>query len=117
MIGTTRTRALCSAMHRVIAPPAVAAAMGSDKTYAGFRTSLRDYLITATSSSRDMKITVMDRTVQSMVKSVDKLETALNSGRLGTAGERCRWRIRLHSPTSTKAWPACLRRRRYSSTR
>jgi hypothetical protein len=79
LIGTTRTRALCSAMHRVIAP-AVAAAMGSDKTYAGFRTSLRDYLITATTSSRDMKITVMDRTVQSMVKSVDKLETTLNSG-------------------------------------
>jgi hypothetical protein len=79
LIGTTRTRALCSAMHRVIAP-AVAAAMGSDKTYAGFRTSLRDYLITATTSSRDLKITVMDRTVLSMVKSVDKLETTLNSG-------------------------------------
>lgn len=78
LIGTTRTRALCSAMHRVIAP-AVAAAMTSDKTYAGFRTSLRDYMITATTSSRDMKITVMDRTVQSMVKSVDQLETTLNS--------------------------------------
>lgn len=78
VIGTTRSRSLCSAMHQVIAP-AVAAAMKSDKTYAGFRTSLRDYLITATTSSRDMKITVMDRTVQSMVKSVDALETAVNS--------------------------------------
>lgn len=78
IIGTTRSRALCSSMRKVVAP-AVLAAMTSDKTYEGFRKSLYDYTVNATETSRDLKLMQMDRTVQSMVKSVDDLETALNS--------------------------------------
>jgi hypothetical protein len=78
IIGTTRSRALCSAMRRVVAP-AVLAAMKNDKTYDGFRKNLWDYTVNGTEASRDLKLMQMDRTVQSMVKSVDDLETALNS--------------------------------------
>jgi hypothetical protein len=78
IIGTTRSRALCSAMRRVVAP-AVVAAMTNDKTYDGFRKSLWDYTVNGTETSRDLKLMRMDRTVQSMVKTVDDLETALNS--------------------------------------
>jgi hypothetical protein len=78
IIGTTRSRALCSTMRRVVAP-AVLAAMKNDKTYDGFRKSLWDYTVNGTDVSRDLKLMQMDRTVQSMVKSVDDLETALNS--------------------------------------
>jgi hypothetical protein len=78
IIGTTRSRALCSAMRRVVAP-AVLAAMKNDKTYDGFRKNLWDYTVNGTEASRDLKLMQMDRTVQSMVKSVDDFETALNS--------------------------------------
>jgi hypothetical protein len=78
IIGTTRSRALCSAMRRTVAP-AVLAAMKNDKTYDGFRKNLWDYTVNGTEASRDLKLMQMDRTVQSMVKSVDDLETALNS--------------------------------------
>jgi hypothetical protein len=78
IIGTTRSRAICSAMRRVVAP-AVAAAMKNDKTYDGFRKNLWDYTVYGTEASRDLKLMQMDRTVQSMVKSVDDLETTLNS--------------------------------------
>jgi len=65
-------------MRRAVAP-AVAAAMKNDQTYDGFRKSLWDYTVNGTEASRDLKLMQMDRTVQSMVKSVDDLETALNS--------------------------------------
>ncbi len=78
IIGTTRSRALCSAMRRVVAP-AVLAAMKNDKTYDGFRKRLWDYTVNGTETSRDLKLMQMDHTVQLMVKSVDDLETALNS--------------------------------------
>ena len=80
VIGTTRTRALCSAMRQAIAP-AVLAAMQNDKTYVGFRKSLYDYTVNGTEASRDLKLMQMDHTVQSMVKSIDDLQTALDSHR------------------------------------
>ena len=78
IIGTTRSRALCSAIRRAVAP-AVVAAMTNDKTYDGFRKTLWDYTVQGTETSRDLKLMQMDHTVQGMVKTVDELETALAS--------------------------------------
>jgi hypothetical protein len=78
IIGTTRTRTLCTALKKTVAP-ALVAAMTNDKTYAGFRKSLTEYVITNSPSTRDMQLMRMDRTVDSMVKSIADLETALNS--------------------------------------
>ena len=78
IIGTTKSRALCSAIRRAVAP-AVAAAITSDKTYGGFRKTLYDYIVKDSDPARDLHLMQMDRTVQSMVKTVDDLETALNS--------------------------------------
>jgi hypothetical protein len=78
VIGTTRSRALCTAFRRAIGP-AVKAAMDTDKTYSDFRTRLYDYTVYGTETSRDLKLMQMDHQVQGIVKSVDDLETALNS--------------------------------------
>ncbi|HEY4441446.1 MAG TPA: hypothetical protein VGN14_13390 [Candidatus Elarobacter sp.] len=78
IIGSTRSRAICTAIRRAVAP-AVVAAMTNDKTYSGFRKNMYDYIVYGNESTKDMKLYQMDHTVQSMVKSVDDLETALNS--------------------------------------
>jgi hypothetical protein len=78
IIGTTHSRALCSAIRRAVTP-AVVAAMANDKTYAGFRKNLWDYTVYGTETTRDFKLMQMDHSVQTMVKTVDDLETALNS--------------------------------------
>jgi hypothetical protein len=78
VIGTTRTRAVCSALRQAVAP-AVAAAMTNDKAYQGFRKWLFDYTVKATETSRDLKLMQMDREVQATVKSTESLENALNS--------------------------------------
>jgi hypothetical protein len=79
IIGRTRTRALCLAIKKAVTP-AVAAAMSSDKTYAGFRKQLFDYTLTANEGNQDYKIMQMDRSVQLMVKSTFELQAALDSG-------------------------------------
>jgi hypothetical protein len=78
LIGTTRSRALCQAIRKVVAP-AVVAAMTSDKTYAVFRKSLFDYTVNGNDSSRDFMLIRMDRSVDAMVKSTKELETQLDS--------------------------------------
>jgi hypothetical protein len=78
VIGTTRTRAVCTALRQAVAP-AVAAAMNNDKAYQGFRKWLFDYTVKATEISRDLKLMQMDREVQAVVKSTDELDRALNS--------------------------------------
>jgi len=78
LIGTTRSRALCQAMRKVVAP-AVLAAMTSDKTYATFRKSLIDYTVNGTETSRDFMLIRMDRAVDAMVKSTKDLESQLDS--------------------------------------
>ena len=78
VIGTTRTRALCQAIRKVVAP-AVLAAMTSDKTYATFRKSLYDYTVNGSDTSRDFMLIRMDRSVDAMVKSTKELESELDS--------------------------------------
>ena len=78
VIGTTRSRALCTAMRRAVAP-AVVAAMKTDATYGDFRKQLYDYTVYGTETSRDLKLMQMDQKVQSVVKTIDDLETALQS--------------------------------------
>jgi hypothetical protein len=78
VIGTSKSRALCTSMRRAVAP-AIEAAMAADKLYAGFRKQMADYTIRGTDTSRDMMIVQMDRSVQLMVKNTEALEEALQS--------------------------------------
>jgi hypothetical protein len=78
VIGTTRSRPVCTAIRQAVAP-AIQAAMKSDQTFAGFKTSVYDYTVKETESSKDLRLMQMDHTVQEMVKSTDSLEKAVNS--------------------------------------
>ena len=77
-IGRTRSRALCTAFRRAVAP-AVQAAMQTDRTYAAFRTNLYDYIVKGNETSRDLMLLKMDGQVQSVVKATDALRKALDS--------------------------------------
>lgn len=78
VIGTTRSRPVCTAIRQAVAP-AIQAAMKNDRTFAGFKTSVYDYTVKETETSKDLRLMQMDHTVQDMVKSVDVLEKAINS--------------------------------------
>lgn len=78
VIGSTKSRAVCTALRQAVAP-AVTAAMRTDKAYADLRKSLYDYLVYETETSRDLRLMQMDRNVQAMVKSTDDLDKALAS--------------------------------------
>jgi hypothetical protein len=78
VIGSTRSRALCTAIRTAVAP-AVQLAMQNDHTFAGFKTALYDYTVKDSDSAKDVHLMQMDRTVQDMVKSVDEMEKAIGS--------------------------------------
>lgn len=78
VIGTTKARAVCTALRQAVAP-AVTAAMRTDKAYADLRKSLYNYLVFESETTRDLRLMQMDRNVQAMVKSTDDLDKALAS--------------------------------------
>jgi hypothetical protein len=77
-IGSTRSRPICTAI-RIAVAPAVKLAMQNDQTFAGFKTTLYDYTVKETEGAKDLRLMQMDRTVQTMVKSIDELEKAIGS--------------------------------------
>ncbi len=81
VIGTTRSRPICTAIRAAVGP-AVKLAMQNDQTFAGFKTTLFDYTVKETEASKDLRLMQMDRTVQAMVKSIDELEKAIDSSGL-----------------------------------
>jgi len=78
VIGTTRSKPVCTAIRRAIAP-AVAAALKNDRTYGGLRKRIFDYVVKDSNEARDLHLMQMDREVDAMVKNVDTLTEALKS--------------------------------------
>jgi hypothetical protein len=85
IIGTTRSKPVCTAIRRAVAP-AVAAAMRNDQTYGVLRKTIFDYVVKDSETARDLRLMQMDRTVDSMVKNVDAIEEALKSPTLDIPG-------------------------------
>jgi hypothetical protein len=81
VIGTTRSKPVCTAIRRAVAP-AVAAAMKNDQTFGVLRKTIFDYVVKDSSEARDMHLMQMDHTVDTMVKNVDALEEAIKSSAL-----------------------------------
>jgi hypothetical protein len=84
VIGTTRSRPVCTAIRKAVAP-AVAAAMRNDHTYSVLRSRVFDYIVKDSDEAKDMHLMQMDRTVDAMVKDVDALESAIKSSELDVA--------------------------------
>ena len=78
VIGTTRSRPICTAIRTAVGP-AVKLAMQNDQTFAGFKTTLYNYTVKETESAKDLRLMQMDRTVQAMVKSTEELQKAIDS--------------------------------------
>ena len=78
VIGTTRSRPVCTAIRHAIAP-AVTAALKSDQSFARIRKSLFGYVVIDSEEARDLHLMQMDREVDKMVKNVDMLESALKA--------------------------------------
>lgn len=78
VIGTTRSRPLCSAIRQAVAP-AVRAAMRNDQVYHAVRSSIFDYVVKDSDEARDLHLMQMDRQVDDMVKQVDALKAAVES--------------------------------------
>jgi len=81
VIGTVRSKPVCTAIRRAIAP-AVAAALKNDRTYGGLRKRIFDYVVKDSNEARDLHLMQMDREVDQMVKNVDTLTEALKSSAL-----------------------------------
>lgn len=81
VIGTTRSRPVCTAIRKAVAP-AVAAAMRNDHTYGTLRLRVFDYIVKDSEDARDMHLMQMDHTVDGMVKDVDALENAIKAPEL-----------------------------------
>jgi hypothetical protein len=81
LIGTTRSKPVCTAIRRAIAP-AVAAALKNDRTYGGLRKRIFDYVVKDSNEARDLHLMQMDREVDQMVKNIDTLTEALKSSAL-----------------------------------
>jgi hypothetical protein len=80
-IGSTRSKPVCFAIRRAVAP-AVAAAMKNDVTFGVLRKSIFDYIVKDSDEARDMRLMQMDRTVDTMVKNIEALESAIKSSAL-----------------------------------
>lgn len=78
VIGTTRTRAVCTALRQAVAP-AIQAAMKNDQTYTVLRKTIFDYVVKDGDTARDLRLVQMDRQVDAMVKNVDALQAALRA--------------------------------------
>lgn len=76
IIGTTRTRQVCTAIRRGV-KPALESAMQNDAIYGGIRKKIYDYIAKESEQTRDLRLMQMDAKVQDLVKSTDALETAL----------------------------------------
>ena len=81
LIGTTRSKPVCTAIRRAVAP-AVAAALKNDQVYGVIRKQIFDYVVKDSDEARDLHLMQMDRRVDAMVKNVDTLEQALKSSAL-----------------------------------
>lgn len=84
VIGTTRSKPVCTAIRQAVAP-ALRAAMANDQVFGVLRPSVYRYVSTDTDTQKDMHLMQMDRQVDDMVKSIDALETALKSPSWDTA--------------------------------
>ncbi len=85
VIGTTRSRPVCTAIRRAV-KPALEAAMQNDATYLVIRKNIYDYVVRDFDQSRDLHLMQMDRKVDDLVKSTDALETALQDPSFQPAG-------------------------------
>ncbi len=81
VIGTVKSKPVCTAIRRAIAP-AVAAALKNDKTYGGLRKRIFDYVVKDSNEARDLHLMQMDHEVDLMVKNVDTLSDAIKSSAL-----------------------------------
>jgi hypothetical protein len=78
VIGGTRSKPVCTAIRRAVAP-AVAAALKNDQTYGVLRKTIFDYVVKDSEPARDLHLMQMDRQVDTMVKNVTTIEDALKS--------------------------------------
>jgi hypothetical protein len=78
VIGTVKSKPVCTAIRRAIAP-AVAAALKNDRTYGGLRKRIFEYVVKDSNEARDLHLMQMDREVDTMVKNVDALSEAVKS--------------------------------------
>jgi hypothetical protein len=76
IIGTTRTKPVCTAIRKAV-KPALQSAMQNDAVYGGMRKKIYDYVLRDSDQVRDLRIVQMDSQVQTLVKSTDALEAAL----------------------------------------
>jgi hypothetical protein len=76
IIGTTRTKPVCTAIRRGV-KPALASAMQNDVIYGGTRKRIFDYIAKESDDTRDLRLMQMDAKVNDLVKSTDALEEAL----------------------------------------
>jgi len=85
LIGTTRSKPVCTAIRRAVAP-AVQAAMKNDATYGAMRKTIFDYVVKDNEPARDLHLMQMDRQIDGMVKNMDAIENALKSPALDIPG-------------------------------
>lgn len=78
MIGTTRSRSVCSAIRDGV-KPALDAATTNDMIYTSMRKSVFNYVARDSEEARDLRIVQMDRQIADLVKSTKALEEATNS--------------------------------------
>lgn len=78
VIGTTRSKPVCTAIRRAL-KPAVEAARKNDYTFGVLRKTVFDYVVKDSDPARDLHLMQMDRQVDAMVKNVNTMEDALKS--------------------------------------
>lgn len=81
VIGTTRSKPVCTALRTAIVP-ALNAAQRNDAAFATNRAQIFDYIVKDSGPARDMRLIQMDRRVDEMVKHVKALDTATKSAAL-----------------------------------
>jgi hypothetical protein len=78
VIGTTRTRPVCTAIHQAV-KPALEAAMKNDTIYTSVRKTIFNYVALDSGDARNLRIVQMDKQIAELVRSTSALEDALKS--------------------------------------
>jgi hypothetical protein len=89
VIGSTRTKPVCTALRRAV-KPALESAMRNDATYGAIRKNVFDYVVRDDEQARDLHLVQMDRKVDELVKSTDALDAALRDPSLRPAAQTVR---------------------------
>jgi len=78
IIGTTRSRPVCTAI-RLAVKPALEAAMKNDTIYSAMRKTIFDYVVRDNDAARDLRIVQMDKQIADLVRSTSALDDATKS--------------------------------------